>query len=153
MKHTLSTALILGSLTAVALAWAEAPAKSAAVMMQASTLTWTDVPGAPGVKISVVEGDATKGPHHFFLKFPAGFSAGLHHHTADHFATIVTGTLVLTVDGKDHSLPPGSYVGFTQKTKHATRCEKGTDCVMFIDSNGAWDAIMADAAKAPAAKK
>jgi quercetin dioxygenase-like cupin family protein len=153
MKKRLLTALILGSLAAVGAAWADAPGKGAAVLMPASTVKWVDVPNAPGVKMSVVEGDGTKGPHHFFLKFPAGFKVGAHHHTPDHFGAIVSGTLVLTIDGKDHVLAPGSYVGLTQKTKHATRCEKGSDCIMFISARGAWDAIMADAPAASAAKK
>lgn len=118
---------------------------SSAVLTTVDELKWVDVPNAPGVQTATVEGDATKGPHHFFLKFPAGFEVGAHHHTADHYGTMIKGTLVLTVDGKETKLAPGSFVGFTHKTKHATKCEAGSECVMFIDSRGAWDAVMADA--------
>ncbi len=121
---------------------------SVAVFAPVDALKWTDVPGAPGVQTSTVEGDATKGPHHFFLKFPAGFAAPVHHHTADHYGTIVKGTLVLTVDGVEHRLPVGSYVGFTQKTKHATKCDAGAECIMFIDARSAWDVVMADSKSA-----
>ncbi len=151
MKKMILTAAIVGSLAAAA-AWADAPMKGA-MLTPAQSMKWADVPDAPGLKMSVVEGDATKGPHHFFLKLPAGFTAPVHHHSADHFGTVVSGTLVLTVDGKDNVLPTGSYLGFTQKTKHATRCEKGADCVLFISTKGAWDIVPAEAPKAASAKK
>lgn len=149
MKKTFAAILLAAAVTA----WAEGPAKSAAVLTPPASLTWADLPGAPGVKTAVVEGDAAKGAHHFYLKFPAGFSVGAHHHSADHFATTVSGTLVLTVDGKDTVLPPGSYFGFTGKSKHATRCEKGADCVMFISAQAAWDAVFPEAAKPAPPKK
>jgi quercetin dioxygenase-like cupin family protein len=85
------------------------------------------------------------------VKFAGGFSAPAHHHTADHFVTVVAGTLVLNVDGKDQRLPAGSFFTFSGQKVHATRCEAGTDCVLAVDSRGAWD-VVPETSGAPAKK-
>ena len=64
---------------------------------------------------------------------------------------MVAGTLVLTVDGKEQKLPPGSFFTFTNKTKHATSCEKGADCILSMDVRGKWD-VIPEADKAAAKK-
>ena len=68
-------------------------------------------------------------------------AAPVHHHTANHSVTVVAGTLVLTVDGKDQKLPPGSFFTFTNKAQHATACEKGADCILSMDVRGKWDVV------------
>jgi quercetin dioxygenase-like cupin family protein len=114
-------------------------------------LKWTDMPGATGVKMAVVTGNPSNGPGHFFIKFTPGFSAPQHHHTANHYAVVMSGTLVLGVDGKDHSLGPGSFFAFTGEKKHTTKCAEGAECVIAVDSRGKWD-VVPDAAAAPPAK-
>jgi quercetin dioxygenase-like cupin family protein len=122
-----------------------------AELMPASSLKWSDVPGFPGVRMAVLQGNPDKGAHHSMLKLPGGFSAPLHHHTPDHYVTVVSGTLVLTVDGKENKLPAGSYFSFTGKKQHVTKCESGADCVLSVDSRGKWDVLPEDGK--PAAKK
>ena len=111
------------------------------ILVPAGEAKWSDVATSPGVKMAVVEGDATKGPFHFLVKFPGGFSAPLHHHTSNHYVTVVAGTLVLTVDGEEKKLPAGSFFAFTGKKKHETKCEAGADCVLAIDCRGKWDVV------------
>ena len=77
-----------------------------------------------------------------------GFTAPVHHHTANHFVTVVAGTLVLTVDGSEQKLPPGSFFAFTKKAKHATACAAGADCVLSVDSRGKWD-VLVEGQKSP----
>jgi quercetin dioxygenase-like cupin family protein len=115
--------------------------KAAAVFVPAAEAKWSDVPDFRGVQIAVVEGDPAKGPAHFFLKFAPGFVAPKHHHTADHHATVVTGSLIVTVNEGPRLLTPGSYFSFTGKTPHATRCDTGSSCIVFIDARGKWDVI------------
>ena len=122
-----------------------------AELMPAGSLKWSDVPGFPGVKITALQGNPDKGAHHSMLKLPGGFAAPLHHHTPDHYVTVVSGTLVLTVDGKETKLPPGSYFSFVGKKQHITKCESGADCVLSVDSRGKWDVLPEDGK--PAAKK
>lgn len=132
---------------------AKTPAKAVsggkAVLMAASDLKWVDPPNSPpGVKMAVLWGDPAKGGHGAMQKLPGGFSAPLHYHSAGHHVVVVAGTLLLAPEGEaEKSLPPGSYFSFTGKKKHTTKCAPGADCVLFVDSGGAWDVVMADAGK------
>jgi len=111
------------------------------VMMDAASMKFTDMPGFQGIKTVTVEGDAAKGAHHAFTKFAAGFSAPPHFHTANHYVAVISGTLSLNVDGKEHKLPPGSFFSFTEKSVHSTKCEPGADCLLFLDVRGKWDVV------------
>ena len=145
--------LAVAATFAVAIAPMEALGKGGghATLTPASEMKWNDVEGFPGVKIAALQGDPAKGAHHSMQKLPAGLNAPLHHHSPDHYVTVLTGTLVLTVDGKETRLPPGSYFHFTGKKPHLTRCEAGADCMLFADVRGKWD-IVPEGEK-PAAKK
>jgi len=131
--------------TSVALALAVTQAVVAADMAGAAAtpkgdLKWTEA-GIPGVRTAAVGGDMAKGPSHFYLRYSAGLVTPVHHHSPDHYATTVSGSLVLVLDGNEHRLPPGSYFAFTGKARHAARCEGIEDCVMFIDARGPWDVV------------
>jgi quercetin dioxygenase-like cupin family protein len=131
-----------------------ASAKPAATLITPDELKWEDVPKFEGVHMAAVTGNPAKGPSHFFIKFDKGFTAPEHHHTADHYVTVVSGTVLLTVDGKESRLPAGSYFSFTGKKVHSTKCDEGSDCVLEVDSRGKWDVVpekpMAAARKKPA---
>ncbi|WP_409479895.1 cupin domain-containing protein [Pseudobdellovibrio sp. HCB154] len=112
-----------------------------AVFIESKDMKWTAAEGLPGLQTSVIQGDATKGPHHAYMKFTAGFTAPLHHHTADHYATVLAGTFILTADGVEHRLPPGSYFSFKNKKMHSTACAAGAECLIFSDVRGKWDVV------------
>jgi quercetin dioxygenase-like cupin family protein len=112
-----------------------------AVLLPAADLKWSDVPDFPGVKMATLDGNPAKGSSHFLIKLKDGFAAPLHHHTSDHFVTVVSGTLILTVDGKDTRLPAGSFFLFRGMKQHLTKCEPGGDCVLSIDARGKWDVL------------
>jgi quercetin dioxygenase-like cupin family protein len=122
-----------------------------AQLVTASDVKWTDVPNFPGLQMAVLDGDSAKGAHHAMIKFASGFAAPLHHHTSDHYGTVIAGTLVLTVDGQDKKLPAGSYFSFKGKKSHLTKCEAGAACLLSLDVRGKWD-VVPEGAK-PAAKK
>jgi quercetin dioxygenase-like cupin family protein len=130
---------------------AESPKSGKAVLLPASEIKWADVAGFPGLKMAVLQGDPAKGAHHAMMKFPAGFASPPHHHSADHFVTVVSGTMVFTVDGKDTRLPPGSYFSYSGKKTHITKCDAGADCVLSLDTRGKWD-IVGEKEKAAAKK-
>ena len=104
-------------------------------------LKWKNM-GTSGVAAAPVSGDMEKGASRFFLKYPVGFVTPKHHHTADHYVTVVSGTITLTVDGKDHKLGPGSYFALTQKMPHTAKVEGNEDAVFFIQADGPWDVVM-----------
>ena len=127
---------------------AYAKGKPSSVMVAASELKWVDQAGTPGVQVAVVEGDATKGAHHAFHKFPGGFSAPLHHHSSDHYGSVVSGSVTITPEGMPgKTLGAGSFFEFHGGMKHTTTCEAGADCVLLIDCRGKWDVVMAEAKK------
>lgn len=138
----MKTALGFLVLAALVGATPTALARGKAMVTAAADLKWADA-GVPGVSTSAVDGNMGKGASHFYLRYAAGFTAPLHHHSPDHHVTTVTGMLVLVVDGKEHRLGPGSYFSLKGKAPHAARCEGSTDCVMFIDARGPWDVVPA----------
>jgi quercetin dioxygenase-like cupin family protein len=145
-RSGLGIAFLAALCTTPVQAAADASAKGGvAAFAPAADLKWNDVPGFEGVRMAVVDGDPAKGPAHVFMKFTAGFSSPRHFHHADHFVTVLAGTMVLAVDGKDHVLPAGSYFSFRGKRPHSTRCEAGADCVLFLDARSKWDVVPAPA--------
>ncbi len=133
--------MVRGLVVAVMAIAGSALAKPGATLTGAADLKWSDVPGMAGLHMAVADGDPAKGASHFFIKFDKGFAAPEHHHNADHYATVVSGTVVLTVDGKETKLGPGSYFSFVGAKPHATRCEAASDCVLQIDARGKWDVV------------
>ena len=152
MRKAIAVA-VAAALTMAASGLIEAHAKGGATLTPAADMKWSDVEGFPGLKVAYLRGDAAKSANHIMLKLPGGFSAPLHHHSADHYVSVVTGTLVLTVDGKETKLPPGSYFAFTGKKQHLTKCDAGADCTLFIDNRAKWDVVPEGDKAAPAKKK
>lgn len=141
-------ALALSRTASPEAAQAQAHASGKAVLWAAADLKWVDVPDMP-IKTAVLWGDPAKGAHGALHKFPAGFEAPLHHHTANHHALVVSGTAILTPEGEaGKKLGPGSYFAFIGKKKHTTKCDAASDCLLFVDCAGPWDVVMADAMKA-----
>ena len=148
MKSTFTAAALSISLLALSASFTptthaadKAKKSSAVTLVPKGDLKWNDVPGFAGVQIAAVDGEPAAGPSHFFLKFAPGFAAPLHHHSANHSGTVVAGTMVLTIDGKQEKLPAGSFFKLSDKVKHATTCEAGAECILSMDVRGKWDVV------------
>lgn len=102
-------------------------------------LAWKDM--GNGVAAAPVSGDMAKGASRFFLKYPAGLVTPKHHHNADHYVTVVSGKVTLTVEGKDHALGAGDYFALTKKVPHVARVEGKEEAVMFIQADAPWDVV------------
>ena len=128
-----------------------AGAKSAgtAVLTPADQLKWIEMPNSPpGIKTAILWGDPAKGPHGALHKFPAGFEAPLHHHTADYRSVVISGTMIITPEGgAAMRLPAGSYSSFTGKRRHTTKCDAASECLIFLDARGPWDVVMEESKK------
>jgi hypothetical protein len=126
------------------------------IVMPAGELKWTDLDpkGAPGVKVADLWGDHTKGAFGAFFKLPAGFAAPLHTHTYDIKVVFVSGTYIQQPEGKpEFRLGPGSYLMQPGGNyRHTTSCDKGSECLFFVESNGAFDLKLVEAGQAPAKK-
>ena len=126
------------------------------VFMAAGDLKWTDLDpkGAPGVKVATLWGDHTKGPFGAFFKLPAGFAVPLHTHTREMKVVFLSGTYVQAPEGKPEvRLGPGSYMMQPGGNyRHTTSCDKTSECLFFVESNGSFDLKPVEAGTAPAKK-
>lgn len=125
-----------------------------AVVVPARDVKWGDVPDGPaGVRQAHLWGDPTKGPFSALHRFPAGFVAALHTHTADLRIVVVSGTLIHGPEGKPEvRLPPGSYLTLPPTYRHTTACDKASECIFFVEGNRKFDVRWVDEAKAPKKK-
>ena len=128
------------------------PAESRLVVMPAADMKWADLdPGAPGVKVADLWGNHANGAFGALFKLPAGFAAPLHTHTYDMKVVIMSGTYIQAPEGKpEFRLGPGSY--FLQpggNYRHTTTCDKASDCVFLVESNGPFDLKPVDGGTAP----
>ncbi len=110
------------------------------VVVTKANLKWKDM--GNGVAAALVSGDMEKGASRFFLKYPVGLVTPKHHHSADHYATVVSGTITLAVDGKEHKLGPGAYFALTNKAAHTAKVEGNEEAVFFIQADGPWNVVM-----------
>lgn len=110
------------------------------VVVTKADLKWKEL--GNGVAAAPVSGDMEKGASRFYLKYPAGLVTPKHHHNADHYATVVSGTITLTVGGKEYKLGPGSYFALTKKASHVAKVEGNEDAVFFIQADGPWNVVM-----------
>jgi anti-sigma factor ChrR (cupin superfamily) len=133
-----------------------AKAASQPVFISSADLKWTDLDpkGAPGVKVADLWGNHAKGAFGAFLKLPAGFVVPLHTHTNAMKVVFVSGTYIQAPEGKaEVRLGPGSYMMQPGGNyRHTTSCDKASECLFFVESNGKFDLKLVDAGKAPAKK-
>jgi anti-sigma factor ChrR (cupin superfamily) len=124
------------------------------IFLPASDVKWMDLDptGAPGVKIADLWGDHAKGPFGGFLKLPAGFAVPLHTHTYAMKVVFLAGTYVQAPEGKPEvRLGPGGYMLQPGGDyRHITSCDKASDCVLFVESDGPFDLKVVETAKPPA---
>jgi quercetin dioxygenase-like cupin family protein len=129
----------MAALLATAAGVGAGEAASTMVVTQ-STMQWKDL--GNGVAAAPVSGDMEKGASRFFLKYPVGLVTPKHHHDADHYGTIVSGSVTLTVDGKSHLLGPGDYFALTSQASHTAKVEGSEAAVFFIQADGPWNVVM-----------
>ncbi len=139
--HFRHARILLSSVAMIAASTALAVGVGNSAVVANADLKWKDM-GVPGIAAAPVSGDMEKGASRFFLKYPVGFVSPKHHHSADHHVTVVSGTITLTVDGKDHKLGPGSYFSLTDKAPHVAKVEGEEEAVFFIQADGVWDVVM-----------
>jgi anti-sigma factor ChrR (cupin superfamily) len=135
---------------------AQAGAAASPVFLQAGELKWVDLDpkGAPGVKIADVRGDHATGAYSAFLKLPAGFAVPLHTHTHEMRVVFLSGTYLQAPEGKPEvRLGPGSFmVQPGGNYRHTTGCDRASECLFLVESDGPFDLQLVPEATAPAKK-
>jgi mannose-6-phosphate isomerase-like protein (cupin superfamily) len=135
-KHAVAIS-ISAALAGVPMGAAEA---SPTVVVPKADLKWKDM--GNGIAAAPVSGNMEKGASRFFLKYPIGLVTPKHHHDTDHYVTMLSGTVTLTVEGKDHRLGPGAYFALTNKASHTAKVEGNEEAVFFIQADGPWNVVM-----------
>jgi quercetin dioxygenase-like cupin family protein len=119
-----------------------------------SSLTYAPLgPARPGPELAVVTGDLQKGGG-FFLKVPPGTKPGLHTHTADYHAIVISGAPRHWLPGEDKQAKPlgaGSYWFQPGNQPHGDECTGTEPCVLYLVVAGAFD--FASTPKARPAKR
>ena len=136
---------VLAAVTSAALfsaAFVFAGESGKSVVLLKAGLKWKAM-GNSGVAAAPVSGDMDKGPSRFFLKYPAGLVTPMHQHTANHHVTMISGSITLTVGGKEHRLGPGDYFMLADRATHTAKVEGKEDAVFFIQADAPWDVVMA----------
>jgi len=137
LKHAIALSISVALMAGAPLLAAGA---DSAVVVAKDDLKWKDM--GNGIAAAPVSGNMEKGASRFFLKYPVGLVTPKHHHNADHYVTVVSGTITLTVEGKNHKLGPGAYFALTNKASHTAKVEGNEDAVFFIQADGPWNVVM-----------
>src|SRR5712671_2337376 len=108
-----------------------APLAGKGAVWPARDITFEQTP-AKGVMKADLWGNAAKDAHGSLVKFAAGTDNGLHTHTYDIKAVVISGTFLYGSGGPaPQKLGPGSYLLIPGGTKHTSACEAGADCLFF----------------------
>jgi anti-sigma factor ChrR (cupin superfamily) len=125
--------------------------------LPAADLRWIelDPTGAPGVKVADLWGDHRTGSFGAIFRLPPGFSAPLHTHTHAMKLVVLSGTYIQGPEGKpEFRLGPSSYLMQPGGTyRHTTSCDPASECIFFVESNGAFDLHPATAESAAPPKE
>jgi anti-sigma factor ChrR (cupin superfamily) len=155
MYSRIVLALVASFALAVAAVAQVAPGRegNTPVVKPAADLKWVDLDpvGAPGVKIADLWGSHEKGAFGALFRLPAGFAAPLHTHTHDMKLVIVSGTYLQAPEGKsEFRLGAGSYLMQPGGNyRHTTKCDAASECLFFVESDGAFDLRPVVAGKTP----
>lgn len=121
-------------------------------LVPAASLTYKPVdPSKPGgLELALVTGDLETGGG-FFLKLPPGSKSGLHTHTSDYHAIVVSGAPKHWIAGEEKKAKPlgvGSYWFQPGSQPHGDECTGTEPCVLYLVLMGKFDFAPAPNAKA-----
>ncbi|MBZ0237359.1 MAG: DUF4437 domain-containing protein [Deltaproteobacteria bacterium] len=127
---------------------AKAPKAGKYKLSARKALKWTPLdPAQPdGMKMAVVHGDPKAGAFGMLLELPPGANAGLHSHTGDYHAVILSGAPAHWLpheQGEGEAVAPGTYWWQPGGYDHGDRCTGDAPCVAFVWETAAMDFIPA----------
>jgi len=115
------------------------------VGLNLADVTFVALPGLPGCALNAVQsGDPATGPSIILAKIAAGCTVPWHWHTPDEHLMMVSGSARLeSRQAKPFILKAGGFAKMPGKHVHQFRCLE--DCVMYVQSGGAFDIHYVDA--------
>lgn len=109
-------------------------------LMSPRDLQWKEVKEVKGAQQAVVWGDPQKGAYAAFDRWPGGTDVGTHTHSNDVKAAVISGTLVMTLEGgPEKELSAPSWIHTAANEVHSTKCKAGADCVFYVTQPGKFD--------------
>jgi quercetin dioxygenase-like cupin family protein len=135
------TATLLGSSLLSEATPQAADATHALTLLKPDQADFKAVPGAAKCnKMASLRGDLAKGPSTFTTLMTAGCIAPWHWHTPTEEIVILKGEAVMQMKGEvPITLPTGAYSQLPPKHLHRFRCTKGSDCVVLVIADAAFD--------------
>ncbi len=98
--------------------------------------------GEGPAEAAVLWGNIEGGEYAMLLKFPPGWKAGPHSHSADYHAVILQGNFVHIFGDDDvRPLPPGSYFMQSKEELHNDVCAGPDECIAFLHQHAPFDFI------------
>ena len=123
---------------------AKAETASAPIKMFAADMKWVPIAEGSPLKIVALWGDHTKDADYGMLvKLPAGFSTGMHSHSADYDIIELQGKKIHRYKDEAKSEPytPGSYTHEIPGNVHEDTCLGPEDCILFIHQSKKFDFV------------
>jgi hypothetical protein len=134
MRVSLMVAALLLGLAPLPAAAADPPVQNRYVPVEEAPW-YHEAPDVP-VELAPLWGERAKGEAGTLLRAPAGFKSGLHSHTADYWALVVTGEwahwVPSTGEGRGVRLSPGAHWTQARTQLHEDACVSKTPCVIFL---------------------
>ena len=131
---------VLGVLIVVGLAALAATAATEPVIKSGADLKWVTVPLVRGAQSAVLWGDPKTTAYGAFKKIPGGGNLAMHTHSNDQKTILITGTIVLEIQGQPaKELTAPSYAFIPAGMPHKANCKAGADCLYFEEQPGPSD--------------
>jgi quercetin dioxygenase-like cupin family protein len=98
-------------------------------------------PGAKGVSMAAIWGDANSGAHATFTKFDPGYEAPLHTHTNDVWIVVLKGAYLYKDDAGEKRVGVGDFIRVPGGHKHSSGGDKKEGALFYEESSGKFDLI------------
>lgn len=115
-------------------------ALSLLLAIQITSVTWVDAPPSmpKGTKIAVLEGDPKQpGIFTIRLKVPAGSKLAVHTHPRHERVTVLSGNVVVTMEGKETTFTGGAFYVNPPDVPHAVSFAE--ESVLQLTCEGPWE--------------
>jgi len=135
MRKTLIVLLAVG---AAALGWTQG--SNVATLRKSSAVDWK-VSGSlpPGVEIHLIHEDPKTRAVESLVRYRSKFSLPSHSHSHDETLVVISGKLVISMNGQEETLDSGSYAFIPAGTSHSMHTTRWSGCKFLVSLNGPFD--------------
>ncbi|MGB2625976.1 MAG: DUF4437 domain-containing protein [Candidatus Acidiferrum sp.] len=144
MKRLLIASLVMAiAVIAVLVGVVQAQKSKQVIYVSSAKGNYAVAPGAGGVSMQAIWGEADKGPHATFTKFDPGYDAGVHTHTSDISIVVIKGAYIYKDEAGEKRVGPGDYLFVPGGHKHSSGGDKTEGALFYEEGSGKFDRIPA----------